>query len=219
VWTISANPELFRNAIMLTCGAMHAIGRAATNPGHTGMRALSPRWGFRSISALAAVATMIALPLAAAGPASADQVRQRQQWVLSALDVPAAWHLTHGRGVVVAVIDSGVDPSVSDLKGSIRTGPNLTRVKTSPSNPNWGAHGTWMASLIAGHGHGRGASNGILGVAPKARILSIRVITDRTDPGYSRFRHEKPWRGQHALAKAIRFAARRGVQVISMSLG
>jgi hypothetical protein len=109
---------------MLTPGAKSAIHRAATkpkhtatNPGHTGMRALSARWGFRWVSALAAVATVIALPLAAAGPASADQVRQRQQWVLSALDVPAAWNLTHGRGVVVAVIDSGVDPSVSDLRG------------------------------------------------------------------------------------------------------
>src|SRR5262249_18384603 len=183
------------------------------------MRVLGARWGFGSVSALAAVATTIALPMAAAGPASADLVRQRQGWVLSALDVPAAWRSTHGGGVVVAVIDSGVDPSVSDLRGSVRPGPDYTGVKTAPSNPNWGAHGTWMASLIAGHGHGRGASDGILGVAPKARILSIRVITDRPDPGYSRFRHEKPWRGQHALAKAIRFAARRGVQVISMSLG
>ena len=41
-----------------------------------------------------------------------------------------------------------------------------------------------MASLIAGHGHDGGGS-GIIGVAPAARILSIRVITDKTDPGYA----------------------------------
>ncbi|HEX9553986.1 MAG TPA: S8 family serine peptidase, partial [Streptosporangiaceae bacterium] len=162
---------------------------------------------------------MIALPLATAGPASADQARDTQRWVLSALDVPAAWRLTHGRGVVVAVIDSGVDPSVSDLTGSVRTGPDYTGVRTPASNPNWGAHGTWMASLIAGHGHGRGARNGILGVAPQAKILSIRVITDRTDPSFGAYHHQPEWRVQRELAKAIRFAVRRGAQVISMSLG
>jgi subtilisin family serine protease len=110
----------------------------------------------RSGAAALAMASGIALPLAAAGSASADQARQRQQWVLSALDVSAAWRMTQGRGVTVAVIDSGVDPSVSDLAGSVSTGPDFTRVNTPQSNPNWGAHGTWMASLIAGHGHGPG---------------------------------------------------------------
>ena len=204
---------------MLTPGARSAIRRAATSPGDTRMRALIARWGFRSVPALAAVATMIALPLAAAGPASADQARARQQWVLSALDVPAAWRVTHGGGVLVAVIDSGVDPSVSDLTGSVRPGPDYTGVETPASNPNWGAHGTWMASLIAGHGHGRGAKDGILGVAPRARILSIRVITDRMDPGYHAYHKEQSSVGQRELAKAIRFAVRRGAQVISMSLG
>ncbi|MDR2988590.1 MAG: S8 family serine peptidase, partial [Nocardiopsaceae bacterium] len=166
-----------------------------------------------------ALAGAIAVPLAAAGPASADQVRQRQQWVLSALNVSAAWHLTQGKGVTVAVIDSGVDPSVSDLAGSVRSGPDLTGVHTSRSNPNWGAHGTWMASLIAGHGHGRGNQDGIIGVAPKARILSIRVITDRSDPGYSKYQSEPGWRGQHELAKAITYAVRHGAGVINMSLG
>src|SRR5262249_38834319 len=118
---------------MLTPGGRVAIRRAATNPGMVRMPALSARWGFRSVSARAAVATTIALPMAAAGPASADLVRQRQGWVLSALDVPAAWRSTHGGGVVVAVIDSGVDPSVSDLRGSVRPGPDYTGVKTAPS--------------------------------------------------------------------------------------
>ncbi len=204
---------------MLTPDPRPATCRAATSPGEAGLPALIARRGFRFVSGLAAVAIMIALPLAVAGPASADQARHRQLWVLSALDVPAAWRLTQGRGVIVAVIDSGVDPSVSDLRGSVITGPDYSGVRTPPSNPNWGAHGTWMASLIAGHGHGRGARNGILGVAPKAKILSIRVITDVTDPGYHAYRHEPEWRGQGELAKAIRFAVRHGADVISMSLG
>jgi subtilisin family serine protease len=160
-----------------------------------------------------------AAPLLSVTQARADIVRQTQQWVLDALDVQAAWRITQGRGVVVAVIDSGVDPTVSDLTGSVTTGPNLTGVDTPPSNPNWGVHGTWMASLIAGHGHGPDGEDGIMGVAPKARILSIRVITDRSDPGYSKYQDEPPGRGQRELATAIRYAVTHRAKVISMSLG
>ncbi len=178
-----------------------------------------PRRLARLAAAATALASAVVLPLTVAGPASADQARQRQQWVLNALDVPAAWSASQGQGVTVAVIDSGVDPAVSDLTGQVTTGPDYTGVHTPPSNPNWGAHGTWMASLIAGHGHGPGDKNGILGVAPKSHILSVRVITDRTDPGYAAYQAEPAWRGQRELANAIKYAVRHHVGVISMSLG
>jgi hypothetical protein len=173
----------------------------------------------RGLASVIVVASGLALPLAAAYPARADQVRSAQQWVLNALHVPSAWSLSQGRGVLVAVIDSGVNPDVSDLVGSVTSGPDLTGVGTPVTNPGWGVHGTWMASLIAGHGHGRGGFDGIKGVAPQARILSIRVITDRSDPGYSRYQNEPPSRGQQQLATAIRYAVTHGAGVISMSLG
>jgi subtilisin family serine protease len=75
-----------------------------------------------------------------------------------------------------------------------------------------------MASLIAGHGHASGSS-GILGVAPQARILSIRVVTDQGDPQFRQYEREPSARVQRALAKAIRYATARGAGVISMSLG
>ncbi|HUC59670.1 MAG TPA: S8 family serine peptidase [Streptosporangiaceae bacterium] len=166
-----------------------------------------------------ALALAVMLPVLAAAPASADIVRQRQEWVLSALHVPAAWRITKGSGVLVAVIDSGVDPTIADLSGSVTTGPDLTGVHTPFSNPNWGTHGTWMASLIAGHGHGPGDRDGIVGVAPQARILSIRVITDRSDPGYQKYQDQPANRGQRELAEAIRYAVKHRAKVISMSLG
>ena len=132
----------------------------------------------RLLVVTATVAGLAAIP---AGPASADGVRNAQQWVLNAVHAPAAWPVTEGQGVTVAVIDSGVDPQVSDLTGSVTSGPDLTGVGTPSSNPGWGMHGTWMASLIAGHGHGGGS--GIIGVAPRAHVLSIRVITDQAGPG------------------------------------
>jgi subtilisin family serine protease len=153
-----------------------------------------------------------------AGPARADGVRNAQMWVLDAIRAPAAWSTSQGQGVTVAVIDSGVNPDVSDLAGSVITGPDLTGVGTSESDSGWGVHGTWMASLIAGHGHD-GGGNGITGVAPKARVLSIRVITDSTDPGFSRYQHEPQSRIQRELARAITYAVSHGAGVISMSLG
>ena len=111
-------------------------------------------------------------------------MRDAQLWVLDAVSAPAAWPVTEGQGVTVAVIDSGVNPTCPTWPARSITGPDLTGVHTPPSNPNWGVHGTWMASLIAGHGHAGGGS-GIMGVAPRSRVLSIRVVTDRNDPGYA----------------------------------
>jgi subtilisin family serine protease len=72
-----------------------------------------------------------------------------------------------------------------------------------------------MASLIAGHGHGAGAASGMVGVAPAARILSVRVIPDDND-----HRPRPPAQpGDTGLAEAIRYAVDHGARVISMSLG
>ncbi len=172
----------------------------------------------RRAGALALAAVTALIMAAGAAPARADTVRNAQTWVLNAIDVPAAWQVTKGQGVTVAVIDSGVNPDVSDLTGSVITGPDLTGVGTPESNPNWGMHGTWMASLIAGHGHDGGGS-GIIGVAPMAHVLSIRVITNSGDPGYARYERQPPARHQRELATAIKYAISRGADVISMSLG
>jgi subtilisin family serine protease len=159
-----------------------------------------------------------ALIAGAASPARADSVRAAEQWVLDAINAPAAWQISRGSGVTVAVIDSGVNGDVPDLAGSVRSGPDLTGVHTSPDNPYWGMHGTWMASLIAGHGHDGGGS-GVTGVAPLSTILSIRVITDKLDPGYAAYERQPLSRGQQELAQAITYAVRHGAGVISMSLG
>jgi subtilisin family serine protease len=174
----------------------------------------------RQLSLACLLALSVILPLSAitATPARADSVRDDQQWVLNAIDLPAAWNVSRGQGVTVAVIDSGVNPNVSDLAGSVVSGPDLTDVGTPPDSPGWGMHGTWMASLIAGHGHDGGGS-GVVGAAPLARVLSIRVITDHSDPGYARYQRESLSFGQRQLAKAIRYAVTHGAGVISMSLG
>jgi subtilisin family serine protease len=167
------------------------------------------------------LAALLAAPAVAVGSASAaqaDPVRQQQLWVLNAIDVTGAWQHTHGSGVTVALIDSGVNGQVPDLTGSVATGRDFSGVNTPPTDPNWGVHGTWMASLIAGHGHA-GGSSGIMGVAPAAKILSIRAVTDQGDPGYHHYQHEPESRVQGHLAAAISYATSKHVSVISMSLG
>ena len=176
-------------------------------------RGAAARWA----AAVAACAVAV-LPALAATPAGADVVRDQELWVLDMVHAPQAWNLTRGQGVTVAVIDSGVFPSVSDLAGSVIGGPDLSGVRTPMTNPAWGVHGTWMASLIAGHGHA-GGSSGIIGVAPAAKVLSIRVVTDRGDPHFRAYQHESNADVQQALATAITDATARGAQVISMSLG
>ena len=142
------------------------------------------------VAGLVSMAALSALPPGAARAAVADSIQDKQQWVLNMLDVAGAWSVTRGTGVTVAVIDSGVNPHVSDLSGSVTTGPDYTGVSTSPTSKNWGVHGTWMASLIAGHGHD-GGFDGVTGIAPQARILSIRVIPDRGDPHYGKYEREQ----------------------------
>lgn len=175
----------------------------------------------RALATAGALTLIGSLTLAGGVPAQAapsDQIRSSQQWVLNMLDLPAAWQVSQGAGVTVAVIDSGVNPSVSDLAGSVLTGPDLTGLSTPPSNPDWGVHGTWMASIVAGHGHD-GGGDGIIGAAPEAKVLSIRVIPDKGDPGYRAYDSEKETRIQQSLATGIIDAAKDGAQVISMSIG
>ena len=183
---------------------------------------LTHRWrpgiALLAVAGLVSLAALPAAPALDAAAAPADGIQAKQQWVLSMLNAEAAWSVTRGAGVTVAVIDSGVNPDVSDLSGSVITGPDYTGVTTSPSSKNWGVHGTWMASLIAGHGHDGGLS-GVVGTAPAARILSIRVIPDRADPHYHKYEREQETVIQQSLANGIKYAVTHGAKVISMSIG
>jgi subtilisin family serine protease len=179
------------------------------------------RRGLRAVALAAAGAAAISGVMLSASPARADPIGvlayDNEQWVLTNLHLWSAWNKTKGSGVTVAVIDSGVNPNVSDLAGSVISGPDDSGVTTPSTNPNWGVHGTWMASLVAGHGHGQG--DGILGSAPAAKVLSIRVITDSADPNYRNYQAESAAKGQAELANAITYAVSHGAGVISLSLG
>jgi subtilisin family serine protease len=119
--------------------------------------------------------------------------------------------------VTVAVLDTGVDPTIPDLTGSVTTGPDYTLGADPPGYQPPHLHGTYIASLIAGHGSGPGRSGGVIGVAPDARILSVRVILDDQEPGLDVY-NAKP-KYADAIPDGIRYAVSHGAQVINMSLG
>jgi type VII secretion-associated serine protease mycosin len=169
----------------------------------------------RALSAALAVTVLTAFTWPASPADGSPEPRERRepQWALTALDAREAWRTTRGAGVTVAVLDTGVDPSHPDLAGAVVEGPDLTG--TARRRSLWGRHGTAMASVIAGRGHGDGRSPGVMGIAPAATVLSVRVALENDDPRRGRDRE----RGEDALARGIRYAADRGAQVISMSLG
>ncbi|OLT27513.1 hypothetical protein BJF79_11605 [Actinomadura sp. CNU-125] len=155
---------------------------------------------------------------AAAGApiAAADQIRARE-WHLETVRAERAWKWSTGQDVVVAVLDTGVDANHPDLVGSVVNGPDLTGGGRPPGSRYWGLHGTSMASIIAGHGHGRSNSEGIMGVAPQSRVLSIRVTLENDDP----LRRDQRQRAEDgdAIAQGIRYAVDHGADIINMSLG
>lgn len=167
----------------------------------------------RPAAALGALlAASLVLPVAA--PAHADGIRDRQ-WSLEAMHTQRAWQTTKGAGVTVAVLDTGVDADHPDLVGNVLPGRDLVGFGANEGDRAWARHGTAMAGIIAGHGHGPGNADGVLGIAPEAKILPVRVILEDHDPSRAKARRTRG----HALAEGIRWAADHGADVINLSLG
>ena len=165
----------------------------------------------------AAVGLVVAcLALNAAPVFAVDSSVRSQEWWLRKLHVAQAQQSAQAKGITVAVLDTGVDRGQADLAGSVVTGPDYTDSGRLHGGPFWGIHGTAMASLIAGHGHGRGRGAGILGIAPNATILSVRVTLESDDPllADANIAASLP----DAIARGIRYAVRHHATVIALPL-
>jgi subtilisin family serine protease len=136
-------------------------------------------------------------------PAHADAVRAAQ-WQLSALDAPAAWSRSTGAGVVVAVLDSGVDADHPDLAGHVLSGADFVDGTTDGRTDPVG-HGTAVAGLIAGRADD---SAGVEGIAPDAEILPVRVLDA-----------QNKYADAATVAEGLRWAVDHGAGVVNVSLG
>jgi len=153
---------------------------------------------------------------AAAGYGAVGQGVQAQEWWLGGLHVSQTWPSTEGAGVTVAVLGTGVDPRHPDLAGSVTTGPDFTGSGRKEGGPFWGTNGTEVAGAIAGHGHGTGRTDGLLGIAPAAKILSIRVSLEFNDPLNSDPAIARRLPG--AIASGIIYAVDHGARIIDLPL-
>lgn len=139
-----------------------------------------------------------------AGPAN-DPLFARQ-WGLDLINAPEAWARgARGAGAVIAIIDTGVDLKHPDLKDKLVDGIDLVdggaNCPRGPQDEN--GHGTHVAGIAAA------ATNngiGIAGVAPKAKIMPVRVL-DAEGSG-----------SREDLIAGIRWAADHGAHVLNLSL-
>ncbi|MDN3022270.1 type VII secretion-associated serine protease mycosin [Streptomyces sp. S.PB5] len=146
--------------------------------------------------------------------AHADGIRA-QQWALDAMHTQEAWQTTKGKGITVAVLDTGVENDHPDLVGNVLEGKDMVGFGASRGDRAWARHGTAMAGIIAGHGHGYANGDGVMGIAPEAKILPVRVILEDGDSARGKARNTRG----NALAEGIRWAADHGADVINLSLG
>ncbi|MFF2122495.1 S8 family serine peptidase [Kitasatospora sp. NPDC058184] len=171
--------------------------------GRTNARA---RW--RAAAAALLAAGIVVGPVAA--PAVAEDTIRQQQWHLEAMHAPEMWKVTKGRGITVAVIDSGFKLDHPDLEGQFLPGQDFSG---SPGGVGSAAdgHGTGMSSLIAGTGKGNGGT-GALGLAPGVKVLPLKINTGKVGSIVS-----TDFLGQ--IGQAISYAVDQGAKVINISQG
>jgi serine protease len=126
----------------------------------------------------------------------------KYQWHLRQVGLPDAWKLGTGKGVVVAVIDTGVS-RVADL-AQTKFVPGFNFLSNNANAADDHGHGTHVAGTIA-----QSTNNklGVAGVAPDVSIMPLKVLSARGSGSVA------------AIAQAIRWAADHGANVINMSLG
>ncbi len=195
----------------------------------------SPLYGFGLVDASAAVSLALGEAIAAVAPLSSDVPSNFGD--LNLINVPAVWERgITGKGVVVAVLDTGVDINHPDLRDNIWV--NLGEIpgngidddgngfvddrygwdfgdrdnSPTPGRERGADHGTHVAGTIGAKLNGitldsRGNRVEVQGVAPDATIMPIRVLGGRFG------------NTTDALARGIRYAVDNGADIINLSLG
>ncbi|MEU3398437.1 S8 family serine peptidase [Streptomyces filamentosus] len=159
----------------------------------------------RALLGTTAIAVLTTSLVGTAPTAVAADARS-QQWYLDAMKAEEIWKKTTGKGITVAVIDSGVDPDTPSLKGKILKGWDAAEAEGDETDDYTG-HGTSIAELIVGSGD----NGGLRGLAPDAKVIPYRVSDTelQNDQAVNAFDFEQ----------AIMAAADSDAQIINISWG
>lgn len=125
----------------------------------------------------------------------------KADWGHDLLGVPRLWRLSLGKGVKVAVLDSGCDCDHPDLKGAVRVWLDATNSASGPRD-NCG-HGTFCCGIIGA----RKNETGVVGVAPECELLSIKVLGDDGSGSIDQ------------VVRGMELALENKADIISLSLG
>lgn len=124
---------------------------------------------------------------------------EQVDWGLKLLGVPDLWKTTLGRGIKVAVLDTGCQLGHPDLTGAVALAQNFTR----DGDRDVQGHGTHVAGTIAARRNERG----VVGVAPDCELLVAKVLGDDGNGSSAN------------VAAGVRWAVQHGAAIVSMSLG
>ena len=121
------------------------------------------------------------------------------------IQAPKVWDKTKGKGMTIAILDTGCDLTHPDLKERIIGGRNFTNDDNGNQDVyrDYNGHGTHVAGTIAATQN----QKGVVGVAPEANLLIVKVL-DKNGSG------QYEW-----IINGINYAIEQKVDIISMSLG
>lgn len=122
-------------------------------------------------------------------------------WGVKRVNAPAAWSSNQGSGVKVAIVDTGIDPTHPDLKGRVAGGHNSVAKDQPWVDDHF--HGTHVAGTVAAELD----EKGVAGVAPKATLYAVKVLTKEGSGSL------------FGIMDGIMWCAQNGIQVANMSLG
>lgn len=122
-------------------------------------------------------------------------------WEIKEFNIEKEWLLSKGEGIKIAVIDTGCSLNHPDIKDNLLEGINIINPKKDPDDDN--GHGTHVAGTIAGIDN----SYGVVGIAPRSKIIPIKVLS-KDGVG-----------SMNNIIKGVIWAANIGVDFICMSLG
>ena len=126
---------------------------------------------------------------------------ERTDWGHAAAGIPEAWRVTKGKGVRVAILDTGIDRTHPDLRDAIGAVRDFTGSPNGPSDVQ--GHGTHCGGIVGARENG----TGVVGVAPECVLVVAKCLKDDgTGP-------------DAGIAAAVAWAVEQGADVVSLSLG